>query len=457
MDKNKRPLWLEIILLATPLILSMTGIMLMQFVDALFLAWYSADAIGAIVPASMGSYLIISPFQATAGFTSTLVAHYVGAGKHHRVFAATWQGVYCAIISGVIVCGVGFFANPIFEWVGHDPSVRPLEEVFFAIMCWGALPAIAGSAISGFFIGRGKTKILMIIQLSGILVNALLDYLLIFGKFGLPRLGITGAALATVAAQVFVAIFLMIAFLRSKAQSGGHPWKDRHFNKDLFFRLIRYGFPNGLRFGFEMLAWTGFIFIVGRIGINELAATNIAFRINGFAFFPIIGLGQAVAILVGQAQGKRDIKQAIRVTYTGFFVAELWMILAASIFIFFPGELFRLFGGEGYSNFGGIIKVGSTLLKLVAIYCLLDAGNIIFVSALQAAGDTKWTMYLSLIANGMFLGALLIADHFSLGIWIEWIIATGFVMVVALLWFWRFRSNAWHSIRIIEKSTEDLV
>jgi multidrug resistance protein, MATE family len=457
MDKNKRPLWQEIILLATPLILSMTGIVVMQFIDAIFLAWYSADAIGAIVPASMGSYLIISPFQATAGFTSTLVAHYVGAGKHHRVFAATWQGIYCAIISGIIVASVGFFAKPIFEWVGHDPSVRPLEEIFFAIMCWGALPAIAGSAVAGFFIGRGKTKILMVIQLSGILINAILDYFFIFGKYGLPQLGITGAALATVAAQLFVLILLMIVFLYSKTESEGHPWTDRHFSKDLFYRLIRYGFPNGLRFGFEMLAWTGFIFIVGRIGINELAATNIVFRINGFAFFPVIGIGQAVAILVGQAQGKRDIRQAIRVTYTGFFLSEIWMIFAASIFILFPGELLRLFGGEGYSNFDEIIKVGSTLLKLVAIYCLLDAGNIIFVSGLQAAGDTKWTMYLSLIANGLFLSALLIADHFLLGIWIEWIIATVFVMAVALIWFWRFRSKAWHSIRIIEKSTEDLL
>jgi MATE family multidrug resistance protein len=457
MDINKQPLWLKIISLATPLILSMTGVVVMQFIDALFLAWYSADAIGAIVPASMGSYLIISPFQATAGFTSTLVAHYIGAGKPQRVFAVTWQGIYCAIICGIIVSGVGFFSNPIFEWVGHDPSVRPLEENFFAIMCWGALPAITGSAISGFFIGRGKTKILMIIQLSGILVNALLDYILIFGKLGLPALGITGAALATIAAQLFVMVYLMIVFLRTNLMHDGYPWKERYFKKELFYRLIRYGFPSGLRFGFEMLAWTGFIFIVGRIGINELAATNIAFRINGFAFFPVIGIGQAVAILVGQAQGKRDIKQAIRVTYTGFFVSELWMILAALIFIFFPGQLFGLFGGEGYSNFEGIIKVGSTLLKLVAVYCLLDAGNIIFVSALQAAGDTKWTMYLSLIAHGLFLSALLFADHFALGIWTEWIIATVFVMGVAVLWFSRFRSDAWHSIRVIEKSTEDLV
>lgn len=457
MEKNNRPLWIEITSLATPMILSMTGIVVMQLVDALFLAWYSSDAIGAIVPASMGSNFIISPFQATAGFTSTLVAHYIGAGKPQRVYAATWQGVYCAIISGILVFGVGFLANPIFEWVGHAPSIRPLEESFFSIMCWGALPAIAASALSGFLIGRGKTKALMTIQLSGILINAILDYLLIFGKLGFPSLGITGAALATVIAQLFVAILLMIIFLISKMDTGAQPWNDRHFNKDLFYRLVRYGFPSGIRFGFEMLAWTGFIFIVGRIGVNELAATNIAFRINGFAFFPVIGIGQAVAILVGQAQGQRDIKRSIKVTYTGFLLSEVWMISTAIIFVFFPGALFSIFGGETYSNFEGVLKIGSTLLKLVAVYCLLDAGNIIFVSALQAAGDTKWTMFFSLVANGLFLSALVIADQLALGIWVEWIIATMFVMVVALLWYSRFRSDSWHSIRVIEMSTEDLI
>ncbi len=447
-----RPLWIEIIYLAIPLILSMTGIVVMQFIDALFLSWYSSDAIGAIVPASMGSYLLLSPFQATAGFTSTLVAHYVGAGKHHRAYAATWQGIYCSFIAGVIVFGFGFFAKPLFNWVGHTESVRPLEEIFFSIMCWGALPAIAASAVSGFFTGRGKTKIFMVIQLTGIAINALLDYLLIFGKFGFPRIGISGAAFATVIAQLFVFIFLMIAFLLTKTNSGGHPWRDKGFNKELFFRLIRFGFPNGIRFGFEMLAWTTFIFFVGRIGINELAATNIAFRINGFAFFPVIGIGQAVAILVGQAQGQRNTKRTIRITYSGLLISEAWMITAACIFIIFPAELYNLFNSEGYTNFNEINQIGITLLKFVAIYSLLDAGNIIFVSALQAAGDTKWTMTFSMIAHGLFLGSLIVADHISSGIWVEWIIATVFVMIVACVWLFRFRSSSWCAINVIEKS-----
>jgi len=454
MELNKKPLWMQIVVLAMPLILSMAGVMVMQFVDALFLSWYSFEAIGAIVPASMGSYLIISPFQATAGYTSTLVAHYVGARNDHRAYAATWQGIYCAIFSGIIIAVVGFFAQPIFDFVGHDKNVQPLESIYFAISCWGAFPVVMASAISGFFTGRGKTGTVMVIQLSGILLNALLAYVLIFGKFGFPQWGMAGAAIATVSSQLFIALLLLGAFLMTKTTVSVNAWADRFFNPALFMRLIRFGFPSGLRYGFEMLAWTVFIFIVGRVGVNELAASNIAFRLNGFSFFPVIGVGQAVAILVGQAQGRLDSARSVRVTYTGFIVSELWMITAALIFVFFPTELYGFFSGDGYGDFDKIAKVGATLLQLMAVYCLMDAGNIIFVSALQAAGDTRWTMFFALVANGIFLAALVFADINKMGLWVEWCIATVFVMVVAMLWFFRFRGGKWRTIQVIEQPAE---
>jgi len=454
MEQNKKTLWIQIISLSLPLILSMAGVMIMQLVDAVFLAWYSTEAISAVVPAGMGAYLITCPFQATAGFTSTLVAHYIGAGKTKRAYSVTWQGIYCSLVSGFIVAGIGFWAEPFFKIVGHAESVQPLEVTYFSISCWGAFPVIAASAISGFFTGRGKTLIVMVVQLSGIALNAVIAYLLIFGKWFFPEWGITGAAIATVGSQIFVALLLFIAFMKTKTENCGNPWTDRKFDKELFTRLIHFGFPNGLRIGFEMLAWTSFVLIVGRIGVNELAATNIAFRINGFSFFPVIGIGMAVAILVGQAQGQCNFKQSIRITYTGFALAELWMLFSASIFLLFPSEIYSMFGGEGYTDFSQVKIIGEMLLKLIAVYCLLDAGNIIFVSALQAAGDTRWTMIFSFIANGFFLCALVLADIYKMGIWVEWVIATVFVMVVAFLWFFRFRSGKWHNIHVVETPAE---
>lgn len=422
----------------------------MQVIDALFLSWYSADAIGAIVPSGMASALIVSFFQGTAGYTSTFVAHYIGAKQGDKACSATWQGIYFALASGVVVFLIGFAADPLFRWVGHSVSVRVLETRFFSITCWGAVGVIIANALSGYFSGQGKTAILMVAHVAGFIINAILDYILIFGKFGLPSMGITGAAIATVSAQVFVAIFLFILFIKSR-QFGVYPWKESTFNAKLFKRLINFGFPSGLRFGFEMLAWTIFIFFVGRNGLNELAASNIAFRINGFAFFPIIGLGQALAILIGQAQGRRDPDQTIRITYTGLLMAELWMVLAALAFVVFPDRIYSIFAGDiNSSQFEAITGIGVNLLKFVAIYSLLDACNIVVVSALQAAGDTKWTMIFTVIANLSFLLLLACIDYLHMGIWVEWTIATLFVMTTAFAWVIRFRIGVWRSIKVIE-------
>lgn len=457
MIRKQKHLWIEILVLAIPLILSMIGLVLMQFVDALFLAWYSKDAIAAVVPAGMASTFIISPFQGTAGFTSTLVAHYVGAERSGRAFAATWQGIYFSLISSVLVFALSFTAaGPLFSWAGHSEAVRVLEQQYFSILSWFAFTTITGSALSGFFSGRGRTRILMFVQLAGLVVNTVLDYCMIFGKWGFSEMGISGAAIATVFAQGFVALVLFILFIRSGDLSG-HPWKDKKFELKLFKRLLRYGIPNGLRFAFEMFAWTLFIFFIGRIGDVELAASNIAFRINGFAFFPIIGLGQAVGVLVGHAQGAGNTKRTLRLTYTGFFIAELWMI-AVSLFLFlFPSETFNLFKGrEMFTDYQLISALGSVLLKFVAIYSLLDACNIIFVSSLQSAGDTRWTMVFSILCNSTFLVILWVADYLDVNIWFQWTTATIFVMIQAITWLLRFRSGKWEKIKVIESYQKEI-
>ena len=185
MIQKQKPLWLEILKLALPLILSMTGLVLMQFVDALFLAWYSKEAIAAVVPAGMAATLIISPFQGTAMFTSTLVAHYVGARKPGRAFAATWQGIYFSVFCGLIVFLIGFAAEPLFSWVAHSEQIRSLEQRYFAILCWFSFSTICGSALSGFFSGRGHTFTLMVVQLAGLAANSTYYCLiLVMGGFG---------------------------------------------------------------------------------------------------------------------------------------------------------------------------------------------------------------------------------------------------------------------------------
>ena len=445
--------YLGILKLATPLILSMSGVVLMQFMDAIFLSWYSSDAIAAVVPAFMPAMLLSSAFTGTAGYTSTFVAQYVGAKRVERVAAAVWQGIYFSVFSGVVLALVAFGARPLFALVGHSAPIQAMEVRFFTIISCGAFFFVAGSALSGFFSGRGETRAVMIVNIAGLVVNGVLDYVLIFGKFGMPRLGITGAALATVFSQALITLIFGIAFLRRANRRQWATWRSRGLDWHLLRRLVRFGFPGGIRFSVEMAAWTVFVFFVGRIGAIELAATNIAWRINGIAFFPVIGLSQAVAILVGNGQGARQPEISAKATLRGTILSQVWMIALAIVFVVFPRQLFGIFVSadavphESLVRFAGL---GVMLLRFVALYCLLDALNYVLVAALVAAGDTRWTLVASLVLNGGFIAALAAADVFNRTLFTEWFIATAFVVIQAVVWWVRFAGGKWKGFRVIE-------
>jgi MATE family multidrug resistance protein len=442
-----------ILKLAVPLILSMSGVMLMQFVDAIFLSWYSPDAIAAIGPAGMASFFLTSAFSGTAGYTSIFVAQYIGAGRRESAANAVWQGIWFAMVSGLLLALVALVAKPLFTAVGHAPHIRVMEATFFRISCIGALFVVFTSAVSGFFLGKGDTRTVMIVQLGSLGLNALFDYVLIFGKLGLPVLGITGAALATVSASGIGAVAFLSLFLAKRNRKEWGSWKSRAFDVARFRRLIVFGFPSGIRFTVEMAAWTVFVFFVGRIGGIELAATNIAWRINGIAFFPVIGFAQAVSILVGNAQGAKAPEISRKVVWRGLLVSQAWMLVMAVVFVTLPGFLLGIFDTHDPAqagSYGALVEKGTVLLRFVAFYCLLDGFNYILVNALVAAGDTRWTLVATLILNAIFIGSLFLVDSWHRTLYMEWVMATAFVMVQALVWFGRFLQGKWKQFEVVE-------
>jgi MATE family multidrug resistance protein len=439
-----------ILKLAAPLILSMSGMVLMQFTDALFLSWYSADAIAAVVPAFMPSFLLASALTGTAGYTSTFVAQYVGANRPQRVAASVWQGVYFSILSGVLLALVSFAARPLYAWVGHAAVIQSMEVRFFSILCWGGFFFVVSSALSGFFSGRGQTTVVMAVNMAGQAVNIVFDYLLIFGKFGFPRLGVTGAALATVGSQALIALAFAFLFLRRANRRQWSTWRSAAFDKALFFRLVRFGLPGGMRFSLEMAGWTVFIFFIGRIGSIDLAATNIAWRINGIAIFPVTGLSAAVAILVGNAQGALRPDISARVMWRGTILSQGWMLVMAIVFVVFPRQLFGIFAGSDPASASQFASLGTMLLRFVAAYCLVDAFNYVCVSTLVAAGDTRWTLYASIMLNVLFFAGLAAADKWQRTLFAEWAIATAFVVLQAFMFFGRYMQGKWKGFRVIE-------
>ncbi|MCY3019894.1 MAG: MATE family efflux transporter [Planctomycetota bacterium] len=450
--------YLGICRLAAPLVLATSGFMLMHLLDAIFLARYSEEAIAAQGPASMAGFTVTSLFLGVSGYASTFVAQYVGARRAERAGAAIWQAIYFSGLAAVIVAAVGLLGEPLFRAIGHAPALQRIETLYFQIICFSALLPLLSTTLSSFFVGRGDNTTLMVVQVAGLVLNGVLSYALIFGWLGLPSYGAAGAAVATAIAQGVNAVVLAVLFLRPGHRRRFNTWRARALEWELFKRLIRFGLPAGMRFVIEMIAYTGFLCIVGRLGTTELAATNIAWRINGFAFFPLVGLASAIATVVGNAQGRQRPDVAERNAYRGLLLAEAWTLIAVALFLLLPRHLLLLFGEHDHGAEGLAaekVEMGVMLLRFVALYCLLDTANIIFLGALQGAGDTRWTFAVSATVHVLFVAAMVVCINQGAGLYHLWAVMTVVVMAQTVIWVSRFRAGHWKTMRVIEAPAED--
>jgi MATE family multidrug resistance protein len=442
----------QVLAMATPLILSTGSWSLQGFINRMFLTWHSPESLAAAMPAGMVNFAILSIFIATAGYVSTFVAQYHGAGQDHRVGRVVWQAVPISVFAGLFNLALIPAAPAFFGWVGHVPAVRTEEVVLFRILCLGAFPAVMFNAFSGMLSGLGRTTPVMAVTLAGTGVNIILDYLLIFGHWGFPAMGIAGAGWATVTAgSVQFAAYALILFgpgyRKTYRMANWRPdWKA-------LGALLKFGLPSGLQFFIDMAGFTGFILLVGRLGRNELAATNLAFNVNTIAFMPMIGIGITVSVLVGQALGRNDPKLARSSVRSAFTLTALYMIIVAMLFILIP-RLFLLpfAAASDPQQFTAIADLAVTLLRFVALYTLFDAGNIIFSSAIKGAGDTRFVMWMILcLSMGILVVPAFVAiTWLSAGVYACWALATAYVICLAIAFFLRYRQGKWERMRVIE-------
>ena len=444
----------QILVIAIPLILSTASWSIKLFVDRVLLSWYSADALAASLPAGMLNFALMSLFIGTAGYTSTFVAQFYGARRFERIGPAVWQGFYVAIFGGAVLVALIPFAGQFFDFVGHDPAVARLEVTYFRILAVGAMPAIASAAMAGFFSGRGHTWPVLWVNVMSAAVNIALDYVLIFGHWGFPELGMAGAAWATVAsssAQLLTFIFLLRRpdhNLRYNALKG---WR---FERVLFGRLMRFGFPNGLQFFIEMIGFAAFVLFMGRLGTDALAASNLALNINLLAFMPMIGVGIAVSVMVGQSLGSNRPDLAERGVSAALHIAFLYMGTMAALYAFAPQIFLAPFAANfDAESFAPIRSIAVVTLRFVAVYSLFDTLSIVYSSALKGAGDTRFVMLMLLVLSilGLVLPSYIALVVLDAGVYVGWSILTAWVIVTGFAFLTRYRGAKWKSMRVIEE------
>lgn len=433
--------------LAGPMILSASTITMMQIIDTIVLSHYSSVAVAAIGPSSMAVILFQGFLFGTSGYAGTFVAHHYGRGNVQGVISSAWLGIYSAIAAGILALGIAWPVGEFFLLAGHEADVARDERSYFVICMMGSLFPVLGAALAGWLSGIGRPAVVTMITFTSCGVNALLTWALVLGEWGAPRMGISGAAFATVSAQSVAAALYLAVF----ARAGGFGDRSaRRFELNEFRRFLSLATPMGLRISGELLAWTLFLVVVGRLGTVELAASSIAFRINGIAFFPALGLGQAAGILVGHARGAGRDNEVPAIAWQSLAICEVWMLAMALLFAVFPEPLVAIFAGSG-PDAPHIVATGALLMKFVALYCILDAANVVIGCVLAAAGETSWIARSFAVFSAAFLIILWLIDRIAPGLVLEWTLATLFVCCTALVWTMRFRSNNWRNRQVLRE------
>jgi len=438
--------------LAVPLIVSTASWTVMNFADRMFLLWHSTDAMAAAMPAGMVHFALVCFPLGVASYVNTFVAEYHGAGHPGRIGPAVWQGARIGLISIPIFLATIPIAPWLFRLVGHQADLVKLESLYFQIVAFGAGAEIIAAALSGFFTGIGSNRVVMIVDTTAALLNGVFDYGLIFGRFGLPELGLEGAAWATVGALWFRVAAYIAWMMLPRYRRPYHLWSGRAMNHVLFRRLLRFGGPNGLQVLVDVAGFTLFLLLVGRLGPESLAATTLAFNVNMLAFVPMLGLGIALTALVGRQLGRNRPDLAARAAWTSLCLSEAYMGTMAAIYVLLPDLL--LWGhasGTSPRQFDELRQTTIVLLRFVAAYCLFDAMTVVFVSALKGAGDTRFILIALLTITPLPVAAVALGIHFAdWGLLPCWAIITVWASALGLTFCVRFLQGRWRCMRVIE-------
>ena len=447
--------WKELMHVAWPLIINSGTFAVLNFFDRLFLSWHSEAEFRASLPAGILFFTLVCGFMALAGFTNTFVAQLWGAGDREGCSRATAQGILFSVFSLPFIMALTPFGLWLLRISGHGAEVLALEEEYFKILMWCGGGMTLSSALSSFFSGRGKTFIIMGCNIFANGLNILLNYLLVFGKWGFPEMGIAGAGWATVIGSWVSPLIFALLYFSKPINAEFKTFKNLRYDPWLFKRMIRFGLPSGIHWFLDVAAFTTFVLLVGRMGPIAHIASNIALSINLIAFMPMIGMGMAASILVGQYLGRNEPGHAERMGWLALKIGIIYIAFIGATFLLFPGFYINVFEGNAASSvpFAELLKTVRILLVMLALWGVADASALILAGALKGAGDTHFVMYFqSAVAWGfLVLGQFLIVLVFKLNIYVSWMWTLFYIIILGVGFALRFRSGRWKSIDLLDR------
>lgn len=428
--------------LAWPLVISELGWMSMGVVDTLMVGRVSPEAMGGVaVGGNFQMPIVLFGLGVLLGL-DPLVSQAVGAGRHRDARHALIQGLYVAAGLSVLLIALLLGLRPLIGRIGLQPAVVPHAVPFYTAMIWG-VPAFLGFVcLRRYLQGLGHVRPILWALLSANVLNIVVDYALIFGHFGLPRLGAQGAGFATSIARTYLFAFLAVAILRVERGAGRHGTaQERRFDPALVRRIVMVGLPAAAMVVFEVGVFALATQLIGRIDAVSLAAHQVALTLASVTFMVPLGVSAAGGVRVGQAVGRGDAAGVARAGWTAFLLGAGFMGVSGAVFALAGRPLTAIFSPDP-----DVIVMGAALLQVAAIFQLFDGTQVVACGLLRGLGETRVPMFVTLV--GYWMLGLPIGWYLAFprgmgarGLWLglmTGLIAVGFV----LLFVWMRKARA---------------
>ncbi len=423
--------------LAVPVVLSELGWMVMGVVDTMMVGRLGPAAIGAV---ALGNAVCYTPSMFGIGLLlglDTLVSQAYGRKDHDECHRWLAQGVYLASISAVpIMAGIALVSF-FFARFGIAAEVAAPASGYMSVLLWGTLPLLIYAASRRYLQGVGQVRVITVTYVAANLVNWFLNWVLIYGKLGMPALGVNGSALSTVFARVTMAVAL-IGFAWRYERKRGHPL-FRHWAGPQIARLkqmLKLGAPAAGHILLEVGAWNLATFSAGYLTPVALATHQIVLNYASVTYMVPLGISAAAAVSVGHAVGAGDRARARRAGWLALGLGTSFMLLAAMTLLIWPRPLIEL-----YTNDARVLAVGPGLLAIVAAFEVFDGIQAVSTGALRGLGETRAPMLANLVGYwvlGLPLGFFLCFGlHWGIyGLWIGLTLAL-VVIAIALIARWK--------------------
>jgi len=436
---------MHILSLAWPVIINNILLTFVWMVDMIMVGRLGPTAVAAVgVSGQMFNMVMAITLAVTTG-TIALVARFTGAREKEKANTVLGQSLLMGAVFSVVLMLPGLAGSEhFFRLFGAEASVAEIGVPYLRIVLAGTIFLVIALVSSSALRGAGDTKTPLIISVAANLIHVVLNYALIFGKFGMPRLEVTGCGIATATTFVLEALAFLV-LLRRGNLALSLPKRMFAVEKDIAKKTLRIGTPSAIEQGIMQLGYLWYLAIITRYGTEPLAAYTIGVNIMSLSFMPGFGFSVAASALVGQHLGAKEGGLAASKGRECVRIA-LWAMSAIGVVLFLAARPIALV----YVTDARVVELTALFVRILAVCQPAMALHMTLAGALVGAADTRWPLYASFIGMYFIRIPLALFAAYGLGLSITWIwliILADHYGKSAVLIF-RFLSGKWRQIAI---------